>query len=185
MSDMPHISGAENQQPPTRRTALRRLAGASVAAYMVPEFIFMGAARAGGSKPSGPTPLAPLPEVETPEVESPKPVSVASERSEEERDDEAGESCATPSTRRLDHIRISRSDLSRAQDAIRAGSAQPLENIWGGFTSNYDGRVIGVEFIGQPNHTRYRFRAISATGRLETVTISAQTGSIEKIVGCG
>jgi len=38
--------------------------------------------------------------------------------------------------------------------------------------------------LDRRNNPRYRFRAISKSGRLETVTISAQTGSIQRIVGC-
>ncbi len=83
-----------------------------------------------------------------------------------------------------DSISISRSDLERSQDAIEAGYAKPLDQIWGEFISEYDGKVIGVEFLDRQSNPRYRFRAISRTGRLETVTISAQTGSILRIVGC-
>ncbi|MBL1435511.1 MAG: hypothetical protein COB08_004855 [Rhodobacteraceae bacterium] len=67
---------------------------------------------------------------------------------------------------------------------MAAGRAQPLEQIWGAFMSAYDGSVIGVEFLNRRNRPRYRFRAISKRGRLETVTISAQTGRIIRIVGC-
>jgi hypothetical protein len=173
---------------PSRRTALRRLACASVAAYVVPEILFMSAAQAGSSQPSKPRPLTPLPAeppTAAPSGVDAAPVSdIEHEVPEDDLDDIARERCNVASNR-AGAIRISRSDLARSQEAIRVGNAKPLEQIWGNFTSNYDGRVIGVEFLGQPTHTRYRFRAISATGRLETVTISAQTGSIEKIVGCG
>ena len=74
--------------------------------------------------------------------------------------------------------------MQRAQEAIEAGEAQPLDQIWGTFRSEYDGKIIGVEFLNRRNNTRYRFRAISKTGRLETVTISAQTGNVQRIVGC-
>jgi len=79
---------------------------------------------------------------------------------------------------------ISRSDMARAQEAIAAGYAQPLESIWAVFTGQYRGRIIDIEFTGQKQNPRYRFRAISKTGRLETVTISAQTGEVLRIVGC-
>ena len=188
---------------PSRREALRRLACGSVVAYVGPEILFMNAAYAEDAAPSAPNPIESLarngddheetlpvsPEapVERPEPAAVEPVAPQErDHTEVDRNDEvARESCNTPSSSRTERISISRSDLTRSQEAIQAGAARPLDEIWGNFTSRYDGRVIGVEFLGRRSHTRYRFRAISATGRLETVTISAQTGTIEKIVGCG
>lgn len=168
---------------PNRREALRRLSGASVTAYVVPEMLFLSAARAdssGPSAPSGPVePEAPS-AVDEPEIEAP-----SAPETERQSREQARERCNASPLNDSNQIRISRSDFRRSQAAIDAGYAQPLEQIWGAFTSGYDGKVIGVEFIGRQNNPRYRFRAISASGRLETVTISAQTGAIEKIVGCG
>ena len=74
--------------------------------------------------------------------------------------------------------------MQRAQEAVASGDAKPLDQIWEAFSAEYDGKVIGVEFLNRRNNPRYRFRAISKSGRLETVTISAQTGAIQRIVGC-
>ena len=184
----------EDMQPEnaSRREVLRRLVGASVAAYVVPEVVLVSSARAGTSSPSSPVPSAPVPstpdEVDTPVPSSPPeeaPVPDSEEETQIRSHEDARERCNTSPASDQGGISISRSDLRRSQDAIEAGYAKPLEQIWGTFTASYDGRVIGVEFIGRRKAPRYRFRAISASGRLETVTISAQTGAIEKIVGCG
>ena len=74
--------------------------------------------------------------------------------------------------------------MARSQEAVAAGYAKPLDQIWNEFISSYDGKVLGVEFLDRQRNPRYRFRAISRSGRLETVTISAQTGAIQRIVGC-
>ncbi|PCJ76961.1 MAG: hypothetical protein COA53_01750 [Rhodobacteraceae bacterium] len=79
---------------------------------------------------------------------------------------------------------ISQSDFDRAQKAVEAGYAKPLEAIWSDFSSNYSGKVIGMEFTGFRWRPRYRFKAISANGHLETVIVSARTGLVEKVVGC-
>jgi len=72
----------------------------------------------------------------------------------------------------------------RAQEAVDAGFAKPLEAIWPKFSSDYSGKVIGIEFTGFRWRPRYRFKAISDLGHLETVIVSARTGLIEKVVGC-
>jgi len=160
---------------PSRRAALRRLAGAAVAAYVVPEVLFLSEAR-GSSLPSAPsTPSEPL---------VPDSAPSDTEASASSAEEGARETCTVSGSQGSNTISISRSDLERSQAAIQAGEAKPLDQIWGEFTSQYDGKVIGVEFIDRQSNPRYRFRAISRTGRLETVTISAQTGLIMRIVGC-
>lgn len=190
---------------PTRRTALRRLAGAALAAYVVPEVLFLSAARADDDGPSvpdvsTPSPSPPAPSPSSAPDDSNDPVDTgkpddtgdtADTSGTGESDDgtdtaavRARDTCNLPRAGGNNTISISRSDLARAQEAVAAGDAKPLGEIWGTFKSGYDGEVIGVEFLGQRRNTRYRFRAISKTGRLETVTISAQTGVIQRIVGC-
>lgn len=169
----------QNQPTPspsiTRRQALRRLAGAVVSAYVVPEIVFLSAAQAGQDNLSPPTgatsPSSPVP------TTSDTGGDPSSEQS-------PGESCNLSRPSGGNSISISSSDLSRSQEAIQAGYARPLDQIWREFTRQYDGKIIGVEFTGRRRNPRYRFRAISSTGRLETVTISAQTGQILRIVGC-
>jgi len=197
----------EHNQPEhlARRDALRRLAGAVLAAYVVPEVLFLSEANAGNSTPSSPDPQTPAPS-------KPAPAPSSTNTNDDDHDDgdddddhddgdgdnddshvigpsdaaeAARDTCNILGTQRANTISISRSDMQRSQEAIEAGYAQPLNQIWGNFISGYDGKVIGVEFLDRQNNTRYRFRAISKSGRLETVTISAQTGAIQQIVGCG
>ncbi|HIP24600.1 MAG TPA: hypothetical protein EYG79_13565 [Rhodobacteraceae bacterium] len=170
----------DRPKKPSRRAALRRLAGAAVAGYVVPEVLFLSAARAESSAASEPS-APPGPSTAfTPSA--PAPSGTASSASSAEEG--ARETCTVTNTQNSNTISISRRDLQRAQEAVEAGYAKPLDQIWGAFTSEYDGKVIGVEFLDRRNNPRYRFRAISKSGRLETVTISAQTGSIQRIVGC-
>jgi len=168
---------ADRLKSPSRRAALRRLAGAALAGYIVPEVLFLSAARAessGSSATSEPTaPSTPAP--------SAPASSVSSASSAEEG---ARETCLVSRSQSTNTISISRSDLRRSQEAIVAGEAQPLDQIWGIFRSEYDGNIIGVEFLDRASNPRYRFRAISKSGHLETVTISAKTGVILRIVGC-
>ena len=96
----------------------------------------------------------------------------------------AEETCSVHNAQGSDTINITRSDMARSQIAVEEGYAKPLDQIWGNFRSEYDGKIIGIEFLDRQSSARYRFRAISNSGRLETVTISAQTGSILRIVGC-
>jgi len=174
----------EHNRPkrPSRRNALRRLAGAVVAAYVVPEVLFLSEAKAGNSTPSAPTvPSAPSPSSTDTDDDSGNGPSAPGPSDAAER---ARDTCNIPGSQSANTISISRSDMQRSQEAIDAGYAKPLNQIWGNFISDYDGKIIGVEFLGRQNNPRYRFRAISKTGRLETVTISAQTGAIQQIVGC-
>lgn len=176
-------------ESPRRRAALRRMAGAVVAAYVVPEVMFLSAARAGNSAPSVPSsPSIPAPSsgtsIVTPDPITPAPSSPAVEDGPSRAEEVARETCTLPETRGQNSISISRTDLARSQDAVDAGYAKPLDQIWNEFISSYDGKVLGVEFLDRQRNPRYRFRAISRSGRLETVTISAQTGAIQRIVGC-
>lgn len=179
---------SENK-PPNRRDVLRRLAGAVVAAYVVPEVFMLSAARAesaapsASSAPSGASTPSPPSDPSAPEPSRSSSPSTGEDRYDDSHD-EAHDRCHISGDNDANTISISRSDLARSQRAIAAGHAKPLDQIWPQFISNYDGRVVGVEFIGPLNNPRYRFRAISKAGRLETVTISAQTGIIERIVGC-
>lgn len=178
-------------ESPSRRAALRRLAGAALAGYVVPEVLFLSAARADSSSsssssdsssPSGSS--ASTPSVSPPSVPSPSVPAPSGATSASSAEENARETCTVTRTQDTNTITISRSDLERSREAVAAGRAQPLEQIWGAFMSAYDGSVIGVEFLNRRNRPRYRFRAISKRGRLETVTISAQTGRIIRIVGC-
>lgn len=164
--------------PVSRRAALKRLAGAALAGYVVPEIMFLSAARAEGTAPTPPT--APS----TPEPTPPAPSSAPETPDPENAEDAKRETCGVGTRAEDAGISISRTDLERAKAAVEAGRAAPLDQIWGNFVSNYRGKVIGIEFLDSRQSPRYRFRAISRSGRLETVTISAQTGDIIRIVGC-
>lgn len=182
---MPKPSEADVPKSANRREILRRLAGAVVAAYVVPEVLMLSEARAEGSAPTPPSdPTAPS-EPSPPSSPSSSTGPSTGEDSYDGAGEDARERCQIPDSAGGNSISISRSDLNRSQEAIAAGYAKPLDQIWGTFISSYNGKVIGVEFIGRLSDPRYRFRAISRSGRLETVTISAQTGVIEQIVGCG
>ena len=166
-----------------RRDALRRLAGFVTAAYVVPEVMILSEARASSTvSTAATTPTAPS--ASTPVSTPSTSTSTTGIPSTASSSQAPGDSCHISGPSGGNTLSISRSDLSRAQEAVEAGYAQPLENIWGKFTGDYDGRVIGIEFTGARRNPQYRFRAISRIGRLETVTISAQTGDILRIVGC-
>lgn len=193
---MKHSVNSNRPTSPARRKALRRLAGAAISAYVVPEVLFLSAANAEsvsgvssassaspasmvspGSGVSGPSIVTPS-GASSPEPSMPDPSGNAIEY------DEESDACNLDGSPRSQGIRIARSDLNRSQDAIDAGYARPLEQIWSEFVGQYDGKVIGVEFTGRRANPRYKFRAISPSGRLETVVISAQTGDIIRISGC-
>jgi hypothetical protein len=161
---------------PSRRAAMRRLGLAVATAYIVPEVVMLSGARAssssnasgGGSFVTPPTPPTAPSNVDTIEA-----------------DVKVSDTCQKASaSERNQSITISQSDFDRAQEAVEAGYAKPLEAIWPEFSSNYSGKVIGIEFTGFRWRPRYRFKAISANGHLETVIVSARTGLIEKVVGC-
>ncbi len=161
---------------PSRRAAMRRLGLAVTAAYIVPEVVMLSGARAstssnasgGGSFATPPTPPSPPSNIE-----------------DIEADIRETDTCQKATAREASQpVTISQSDFVRAQKSVEAGYAKPLEAIWPEFSSNYSGKVIGIEFTGFRWRPRYRFKAISAIGHLETVIVSARTGIIEKIVGC-
>lgn len=161
---------------PGRRAALRRLGMAVVAAYVTPEVILLSEARAssGVSPPSGVS-------VATP----PTPPSAPSNVDRNvEVDERPTDSCKTTTGNEGNAITIRESDFKRAQRSVDAGFAKPLEAIWADFTSEYSGKVIGVEFTGYQYRPTYRFKAISPSGYLETVVVSGRTGKILRIVGC-
>lgn len=174
---------------PARRNALKRLAGAMVPAYVAPQILFLSAAKAetisavsGVSGSSGPSgvgmsgPSGPLP------TDAPEDDTVFVEPDDDAADPR--ETCNPDGRTGSEAIQITRSDMNRSREAIDAGYARPLEQIWAEFIDQYDGRIVGVEFTGRRKNPRYKFRAISQSGRLETVVISAQTGEILRITGC-
>ncbi len=172
---------ASTRKDLTRREALRRLGMAVTAAYVVPDVVMVSQARASGvetEQPSAPDQPSP-PEVPTP----PTPPSAPENIDEIERDVTETDTCKG-SAQSGNAPTISARDFERAQAAVEAGYAKPLDAIWTDFTKNYHGKVVGIEFTGYKWRPRFRFRAISASGRLETVIVSARTGKIEKIVGC-
>jgi len=182
---MKHKAAPSQPENPGRRDALRRLAGAVITAYVVPEILFLSAARAGEGSSSASSPSAPTEpsSTSTPEPSSPS-TSASGPEGQGDDDDFSDDNCNVQTGRNGNAISISRSDLSRSEEAIQAGFAKPLDQIWGPFSSNYSGKVVSVEFSGGGGNARYRFRSISARGRLETVVVSAQTGEILQIVGC-
>lgn len=169
----------------TRREALRRLGLGTVAAYVVPNVVLVSAARAssGGSAASSSSggSVNSDPSIATP----PTPPSVPSNVARGESDEADSDTCQSEQPGAVpDAPTISRSDYQRAQDAVDAGYAKPLHQIWEGIQADYQGRIVSIEFTGFRYRPRYRLRAISPTGRLETVIVSARTGSIVRIVGC-
>lgn len=163
----------DQPENPGRRAALRRLGMAVVAAYVTPEVAMLSEARAssGVSPPSG--------------VTAPTPPTPPSSPSNAEVGDQTRDACiAETGEGNANTISITESDFNRAQRSVDAGYAKPLEAIWADFTNSYSGKVIGVEFTGYQYRPRYRFKAISPSGHLETVVVSARTGKILRIVGC-
>lgn len=159
---------------PSRRAAMRRLGLAVATAYIVPETVMLSAARASSSVSGSSSYVTP-----------PTPPTAPSNVDSIEADIEQSDFCQKTEVGGEDQsVSISQSDFERAQEAVEAGYAKPLQAIWPEFSSNYSGKVIGIEFTGFRWRPRYRFKAISASGHLETVIVSARTGLIEKIVGC-
>lgn len=157
----------------TRRQALARLGMVSVVAYVVPEMVMLSQARAssGASLPSVPTP--------------PTPPTAPSNIDELEYDKSAVDRCqGSGASGRARPPTFSRRDFERARASVQAGYAKPLTQIWGDIVNEYGGRILGIEFTGYRWRPRYRLRAISRTGRLETIIVSARTGLIVRIVGC-
>lgn len=159
---------------PSRRAAMRRLGLAVATAYIVPETVMLSAARASSSVSGSSSYVTP-----------PTPPTAPSNVDSIEADIKQSDFCQKTEVGGEDQsVSISQSDFERAQEAVEAGYAKPLQAIWPEFSSNYSGKVIGIEFTGFRWRPRYRFKAISASGHLETVIVSARTGLIEKIVGC-
>jgi len=188
---MGHNLKNDTPENPARRKALRRLAGATISAYVVPEMILLGAANAASSSAASvASPVSPAsgpasgPSVDASGPSDTEPEMPAESGSKGAEYDDQNDGCNQDGSPRSQSIRIARSDLNRSQDAIEAGYARPLEQIWSEFTRQYDGRVIGVEFIGRRTSPRYKFKTISPSGRLETVVISAQTGDVIRVSGC-
>ena len=161
-------------ESPARRAAMRRLGLAVTAAYIVPEVFMLSEARASSSASSHVSYVTP-----------PTPPSAPNNIDEIEADEKQSDACQKATASEVNQpVSISRSDFERAQEAVEAGYAKPLEAIWPEFSRNYSGKVIGIEFTGFRWRPRFRFKAISVSGHLETVIVSARTGIIEKIVGC-
>ena len=161
---------------PSRRAAMRRLGLAVATAYIVPEIVMLSGARASSSSNASGSGSF---------VTPPTPPTAPSNVDIIEADVQVSDTCQKATASEANQpISISQSDFDRAQEAVEAGYAKPLEAIWPEFSSNYSGKVIGIEFTGFRWRPRYRFKAISASGHLETVIVSARTGLIEKVVGC-
>ncbi len=158
----------------SRRKALARLGLAAATVYVAPGFLTLSSARASNSSSSGGS-------VTTP----PTPPTAPSNVDDLEVDQTATDSCGTVDKGSSDGpATISQDDMKRAQEAVEAGYAKPLDQVWPGLVAAYSGRIIWVEFTGFRWRPRYRLRAISESGHLETVIVSARTGLIERIVGC-
>ena len=167
---------------PSRRAAMRRLGLAVATAYIVPEIVMLSGARASTSSSVSPVSST---SGGGSFVTPPTPPTAPSDVDTIEAHVQEGDTCQKATASEANQsVSISQSDFDRAQEAVEAGYAKPLEAIWEDFNSNYSGKVIGIEFTGFRWRPRYRFKAISASGHLETVIVSARTGLIEKIVGC-
>lgn len=160
----------------SRRDALRRLGLTAATAYVAPGFLTISSARASSSVSEPSEASVPTP---------PTPPTAPSNVDEIEFDETESDHCETTKEQgQPGQITISRNDMKRAQEAVDAGYAKPLNEIWQGIVAEYPGRIIKVEFTGFRWRPRYRLRGISKSGQLETVIVSARTGLIERIVGC-
>ncbi len=177
------MSARNQHNNPTRREALRRLGLAVTTAYVAPSVLLVSEARASSSGTSQPTPPSGPTNGSPPTP--PTPPTAPSNIEEIEADVIETDSCKNArNVANPDTPFISAHDFERAQQAVEAGYAKPLDSIWSSFMAEYPGQVISIEFTGYRWRPRFRFRAISASGRLETVIVSARTGEIEKIIGC-
>ena len=156
---------------PARRKALRRLGLAVATAYVVPEIIMLSEASASSSS-------------DVSFVTPPTPPSPPANLSELEVDERESDTCVEATSGAEQQITFSASDFERAQASVAAGYAKPLSAIGPQVGVDYSGKIIGIEFTGFRWLPRYRFKAISASGHLETVIVSARTGRIEEIIGC-
>ncbi len=183
----------------SRREALQRLGLGLAAAYIGPSFTTLSQAQAksensgsgnnsGSSDPSDPSPPSPPSQPSAPSTPT-GPSSPASTNTNGQQLPSTPSGVQTATCRNVptsdgNNFTISRRDYEAAQAAVRAGAAQPLENIWPNIAQQYPGRLIGIEFTGTGPSARYHFRAISSGGHLETIVVSAASGRIESIVGC-
>ncbi len=160
----------------SRRAVLTRLGMATVGAYFVPELLLLSQARAASSASPPSEPTVPTP---------PTPPTAPSNIEEIERDVKKIDNCnRASSTNPSNEIVVRRRDYEKAAASVSAGYAKPLNQIWGDIARAYPGRIVGMQFTGFKWRPRYRLRAISPVGRLETVIVSARTGAIVRIVGC-
>lgn len=174
----------------TRRQALARIGLSPAAIYLAPTVLALSSAAfaseasggdagdegdegasgaSGASSPSAPSPSGP-----------PSPSST------EEEDEKSTDRCHSEvsATSGGGSLSISADDFQRAQVSVDAGYAKPLSLIWQDIVDQYPGHIISVSFTGYRYRPRYRLKAVSPSGRLETVIVSAKTGQIERIVGC-
>lgn len=148
----------------------------AAATYVAPGFLTISSARASSSATAPSKSSVPTP---------PTPPTAPSNVDDLEFDEAKSDNCEVPTGRgQTDQVTISRNDMRRASEAVAEGYAKPLNEIWPDIVANYPGRIIKVEFTGFRWRPRYRLRAISKSGHLETVIVSARTGLIERIVGC-
>lgn len=163
----------------SRRQALARLGLLPIAAYVGPAVLALSTAASASqaSAPSAPSPPS-----------RPSPPSTPSGPGGDggEADELLSDDCQVDSSTLSGSgaPSISQDDFRRAQAAVDAGYALPLSQIWPKIIKNYPGRIISVTFTGHRTRPRYRLRAVSPSGRLETIIVSARTGAIERIVGC-
>lgn len=176
----------------SRRAALLRLGRYAATAYVVPNVVILSEARASGSGGSGggsggggsgsggnsgPGSGASNHSSPTP----PSPPTAPSNVEEIEADEIQSDLCKGDYRQ---GSAAARDSLERAQQAVDAGYARPLDSVLRRLGRQYNGRIVGVSFTGFRWRPRYRFRAVSASGRLETVIVSARTGKIVRIEGC-
>ncbi|MCP5037400.1 MAG: PepSY domain-containing protein [Rhodobacteraceae bacterium] len=167
----------------TRRQALARLGITPLALYVAPAVLTLSTAASASSatppsdpsEPSVATPPTPPSPASSPSA--PGDVVEADEASSDRCYQDAGASGNS-------QLSISQDDFERAQAAVDAGYAKPLSQIWQGILADYPGRIVSISFSGFRYRPRYRLKAVSSSGRLETVIVSARTGRIERIVGC-
>lgn len=174
----------------SRRQALRRLGLGVATAYIAPSLTKLSAAHAKSkpSEPSAPSePTAPSKPTAPTAPTRPTQPSGPTEGDEGTSSSPSGTRSASCRTRRVrddGSFTIYRRDYDAAQAAVKSGYAQPLDSVWPRIAEQYRGRLIGIEFTGSGANAKYQFRAISASGRLETIVVQAATGIIETIVGC-
>lgn len=166
----------------TRRETLKRLGLAVGVAYIAPTITCLGTARAASSASEASNPSPPSSSSEPTPPTPPSPPSGV-DISSDEPDDLTTDTCRGNFSN-SDQLVIRQRDFERAEKAVEAGYAKPLASIWDDVVGRYDGRIIEIQFTGFRYRPRYRLKAISAAGRLETLVVSARTGLIISVVGC-